>query len=535
MKSLACKLMLSFLGLSAILACSCTTPAPEAQATAEPAEQQMEAPAVMEEKSTVEEQKKDEKPADKPMAQAQKPKEIPAETKMPAVEAPDDVNIVATIGDYAITRNEFEKKLRAAIIPNRYNTFEEAKPVIAHDVLIEMLTEKAIIIEARELGLSRSERISSIIQQFKEPKIANLMLNKYVMERLKVTDSDIDEKLKADPNMSRERAKMMVQREKGREIVNKYYDEIYKKRNVQKFSESFPKALQIHNRLLNKPVKERKLKFIHKYQITDEMTQEERDLLLSAYEGGKFTLKDWLETLCRFSPPSRPKMETPKDVETLLDRALKLPIYVAEATSQGFDKDKNLIKQTRDYEDRVLLGEVRRLKTANVNDPTIEEIVTYFQNNKEEFGETKTMKIDVIWCQDLETAQKVKAEIDGGKDFESAKQQYALNKKMKAFTTRPYNEGLFWDELWAAEPNDVLGPLKGYDGRDIKWRIVQILEKKPGKIKEYTEKMNDNIKRRMTSLRREEIMDEYGEEALKKHPYQIYEDRIENIDPWDIP
>jgi peptidyl-prolyl cis-trans isomerase C len=327
----------------------------------------------------------------------------------------------------------------------------------------------------------------------------------------------------------------MVQRDKGRKIVDRYYDEIYKKRNVKKLSENFPKALEIHNRLLNRPVKERKLRFIHKYQIADEMTQEEQDLLLATYEGGKFTLKDWLETVCRFSPPSRPKMESPKDIESLLDRALKLPIYVVEAKSQGFDRDENLIKQIRDYEDRVLLGEVRRLKTANVNEPTIEEMVTYFQNNKEEFGVPKTMEIDVIWCQDLDTAQKVKEEIDNGKDFESAKQEYALNKKMKAFTTRPFNEGLFWDKLWAAEPNDILGPVKGYDGRDIKWRIVKILEKKPGEIQEYTEKMNDNIKRRMMDLRRKEILDKYGEEVLKKNPYQIYEDRIKDIDPWDIP
>jgi len=535
MKSLVCKLMLSFLILYAILICSCTTTEPEAQATVEPAEQQMETTAAMEEESMAEEQKKDKKPADKPMAQAQKPKKMPAEKMKPAVEPPADPNIVATIGDYVITRDEFEQKLRAAIIPNRYNTYEEARPVVAHDALIGMLTEKAIIMEARELGLSKSERISSIIQQFREPKIANLMLQKYVTPRLNVTDSDIDEKLKADPNMSRERAKMMAQRDKGREIVNQYYDEIYKNRNVKKFSENFPKALEIHNRLLNKPVKERKLKFIHKYQITDEMTQEEQNLLLATYDGGKFTLKDWLETVCRFSPPSRPKMENPKDIETLLDRALKLPLYVAEATSQGFDKDENLIEQTRDYEDRVLLGEVRRLKTANVDEPTIEEMVTYFQNNKEEFGVSKTMQIDVIWCPDLETAEKAKADIDSGKDFESAKQEYALNKKMKAFTTRPFNEGLFWDELWAAEPNDILGPIKGYDGRDIKWRIVQILEKKPGEIKEYTEKMNDNIKRRMMDLRRKEILDKYGEEVLGKNPYQIYEDRIKDIDPWDIP
>ena len=49
--------MLSFLGLSAILICSCTTPAPETEAAVEPTEQQMEAPASVEEKPTAKEEK----------------------------------------------------------------------------------------------------------------------------------------------------------------------------------------------------------------------------------------------------------------------------------------------------------------------------------------------------------------------------------------------------------------------------------------------------------------------------------------------
>jgi len=328
--------------------------------------------------------------------------------------------------------------------------------------------------------------------------------------------------------MSRTRVRRIIENEKARKIIDQYYNQLYEKFHTKKLSENYTKAVQIHQRLLNHPKTPQKLKYIRSTQIKDEMTTEEKNIVLATYDYGKVTLEDWFKTLCDFSPPSRPKnLGTTKGVEQFLNRALAMPLYLAEAKLSKLNEDKNLLKQVRDYEERYLLSKVNREISKDINEPSAEQLVAYYNNNKEKFRIDKFVKIDVVWCPDHKTANQVKAELDSGKDFESVKQQYSLEKKIKPFNAYPNREGLFWKELWQAEPNDIVGPIKGFHRQGIKWRVVKILEKNPGIIKEYSTNMDNRIKNA--------IMSKHRSEMLKKYPYEIYHERIKDIDPMDIP
>jgi len=184
---------------------------------------------------------------------------------------------------------------------------------------------------------------------------------------------------------------------------------------------------------------------------------------------------------------------------------------------------------------RLLLSEVLSAKRKELKEPTTEQIIVYFGKNKESFGTPKSLKIDLIWCQDLKTAKQVRAALDSGKDFEAVRQQYSLEKQGKPFTTHPSSEGLFWKDLWAGNPNQIIGPVKGFYRQGISWRIVKILEKVPGKEKQYSTNMERQVKSRMMSEQNKALIAQYGKDLLSKHPYQIYADKIKDIDPLDIP
>ena len=552
MRSLVCKTLLSLVILSIVFSCSCSTTKSEPSATVVTAEQPAEPAAAMEqkpeekpaEKPVTEIQKPAEepakemqKPAEKPMTTEQKPKEQPEEATKPAVEAPADPNIVARIGDYVIYKNELEQRLLQQLSPYNYNNLSDhTKPINAETTLKEILAEKAMIIDARAKGYTEHETVSSPVQSYRDRRLANMLLQQYVQPKLNVTDEEIQEKLKADPNMDPARAKAMLQRAQANKIISEYYKQIYENSNVKKFNENFEKVVELNDRLLNHPVNPRPMQFIYKTQITGELTKEEQDIVLATYDGGKITVKDWFETLCNYSPPSRPKQVTPTVVEQLLDVSLRLPLYVKEATSKGLDKDEDLHKMVKDYEDRVLMNEVRSILMDKIPTPTTTQIIDYFNENKKAFGVNDSIKIEFLWCQNLDTAKKATAALKEGQDFESVRQQYALNKEGRAnMTVNPSQEGQFWEELWAAEPNDIVGPIKGFNGQEIKWRVVKILEKIPGKEKEYTEQMEGTVKNRMISEQLNNSMDKLKEELLKQYPYQIYADRIKDIDPFNIP
>jgi hypothetical protein len=174
-------------------------------------------------------------------------------------------------------------------------------------------------------------------------------------------------------------------------------------------------------------------------------------------------------------------------------------------------------------------------KVKSVSEPNEQQIIEYFEKHKEYFGTPNILKIDVIWCQDKNTAEKVKSELQGGKDFESAKTEYSLQKQSKPFETTAGREGIFFNELWKGEPNDIVGPVKGFFGQQIKWRIVKVLEKKPAVTKEYSNDVKNRVKGRMLEEQRNSILANYRKELLDKYSYEIFNDRIKDIDPLNVP
>jgi len=474
-------------------------------------------------------------PETKSAALPKKPDE-PARRQVvkPPVEPADTV---AKIGDYFILKEELEKRLMSELQPYDDDEFIiETEPTDAKAVLMKMLSEKAMAMEARKQNFLEKETVHKIVKDYRNKKLVNLLLQTHLQGKLTVSEPEIAEKLKADLKLDRARAKQMVEGAKARKILDEYYAEIYKKSHVKKLTGNFDKAAQIHQRLLYHPKTERKMQFIRNSQIREELTPEEKNIVLAAYDKGKVTLKDWFETLGDIAPPHRPKnLHTSQGVDGLLERAMRTPLLVSEAESLGLDKNENLRKQVREYEDNVLLNEVKKAKSNEVKDPDEKELTAYFNKNKEMFRENRTLKIDQIWCQDLKTAQKVKAELDDGKDFESVKQKYTLDKEGKPFNTYPGGERFFWKDLWQGDPNDVVGPVKGFYRDRFKWRIVRILEKKPGKPAELSDNMKNNVKWKVIEEKRNAMLETYGKELLEKYPYKIYADRIKDINPLDIP
>jgi hypothetical protein len=144
------------------------------------------------------------------------------------------------------------------------------------------------------------------------------------------------------------------------------------------------------------------------------------------------------------------------------------------------------------------------------------------------------MKISQIWCENLEAAQKVKAVLDSGNDFETAKKVHSLEKEEPPHAVSAVGEGLFWADLWKAEPNQVVGPLRGFHGSGAKWRMVKVLEKTPAKAQPYSEQLGNSLKWVLLAEQRQRLLDEVQAELLKKYPHEIFGDRIKDMDPLEI-
>ena len=468
------------------------------------------------------------------------PKEEPND--QPVVEKPaEEPVIVAEIGDYLITKQELEKKLIESLRSAKCQSCPDAGRIDAETVLKGMVAEKATIIDGRERNLLKGE---PKFKEFVEGTLATLLFRDETEGKIKVTEAEINEKMKTSPNLDRTQAARAVERSKYRKAQDQLYERLFNKLHAEKLRYNFPKAARIHQRLLLRPTRERPGWWIKNAQVDEELSEEEKNIALAKFDGGQVTLYDWFRAVCAPAPPKRPKdLGTVEGVERLLDRAMTVPILAAEARLRGLDKDPRYLEPVRQREEQDLLYKVSTEVHERVKDPTKEEIDEYFNKHKEEFRGDDILKIDQIWCEDLETARKVKEQLSSGTNFESVKQQYSLRKKEAAYNTSAKAEGVFFEDLWKGEPNQILEPVMGFypagDRRrpdwQIRWRVVKILEKKPGKMREYGESVARDVKNKILRQRKEAALSEHRQQLLAKYPHTIYTKRIKDIDPFDIP
>jgi hypothetical protein len=235
------------------------------------------------------------------------------------------------------------------------------------------------------------------------------------------------------------------------------------------------------------------------------------------------------------APPRRPTdLGTPAGVERLLDSALRAPILVAEAKTRGYDKDPKLRAEIRQREDQELLYKVQEEKLKGAKEPTVEQIKAYFEKNPERFGQAAKVKLSQIWCENLQTAQEIKAALDKKEDFETLRKARSLQKEEEPHNVSAIGEGIFWAELWKADPNQTIGPVRGFYGSGVKWRLARILEKTPAQAQPYSEQIANGVKWAMISEQRQRLLEDYQKELLAEYPHEIFADRIKNLDPLEI-
>jgi hypothetical protein len=473
-----------------------------------------------------------------PPARAEEPAQPPAQAKDPNRAAPEPV-VVARIGDCVITRPELEERLVREIQPQRGDDdLVESGPVTAEGVLNKMLAEKALSLEGRRLGYLNDELIHSGVEQFEQQRLRQMLVQNYLKENPPaVQEEEVARQMKANPKLTRAQAVAQVQRAAAIQLLDKFYSQLVAKFQLKKVTENFAEAARIHDRLLNRPAQPRGPgeSWIKNSQVRDELSEKEKQLVLATYEGGQFTLKDWFDVICSIAPPRRPTdLGTPAGVEKLVDRALPASILVAEAKARGCDKDRQLRSDVRQLEDRRLLYKMQDEKGRGAPEPNAAEIRAFFEKHQEQFAVKATVKIDQIWCADLATARKVKDLLAQEPDFAALKKAHSLEKSTEPHNVSADSEGLFWPELWKAEPNQVVGPLRGFYRDGLRWRLVKVLEKKPAQVQPYAPALENRVKWAIIGASRRSRLESYEKELLARYPHEIFRERMAGLDPLEL-
>jgi len=140
-----------------------------------------------------------------------------ASTAAAVSQVPADPNVLALIGEHVLTGDDFRKAYLRELQPNPYAASPAVSAPEPKAVLMRMLGDKAILLDARAKGMHQRHEIQSTLKRLREQRLASKAAVAAVEPKISVTEKDMNDLMAKDPKLTRERARAIAYNQKGNE------------------------------------------------------------------------------------------------------------------------------------------------------------------------------------------------------------------------------------------------------------------------------------------------------------------------------
>lgn len=235
---------------------------------------------------------------------------------------------------------------------------------------------------------------------------------------------------------------------------------------------------------------------------------EDNNKLLAEVNGKKIYTNDVYQLMN--SIEDRERFNSEEGIKILADEMVNQEILLKDAYDEGLDQDEEFVKELdlvktnmlKNYAMHKIFEEVR------MND---DEIKKYYEENKETINPPVLYEASHILVEDLETAEKIRKEIEEGLAFEDAAKKYSidpskenggsLGKFPKAVMVKEFQEG-----LGSIEIGEISAPVKSQFG----YHIIKLANKENVETPKFEEIKSQVGQRLMMAKRQEAYLEKLG-------------------------
>lgn len=207
-----------------------------------------------------------------------------------------------------------------------------------------------------------------------------------------------------------------------------------------------------------------------------------------------------------------------KKISYLKEGMIRKIILYQAALSRGLDKKEEIQKAMENFKQSILVAELVREETANI-EPTSQEIEEYYNQFKEQMKEPEERRVREIVVSDEGQAKEILIELLKGTDFVAMAQERSISATknkggdlgyIKIGSKFPqFDENVFSPTLEVGKTSNYFKGPEGY-------YIVKLEDKRGGKAKALRE-LQEDIKKGLTFLKQqqkiEEIINKLNQEA----------------------
>ncbi|MDD7306183.1 MAG: peptidylprolyl isomerase [Peptoniphilaceae bacterium] len=211
----------------------------------------------------------------------------------------------------------------------------------------------------------------------------------------------------------------------------------------------------------------------------------------------------------------------PKGIKQITDELVNQELLYIDALEKGLDKDKEFVDEVEFTKSNMLKNYAMHMLFKDI-DVSEQELKNYYDNNKEAMKVPETFKAKHILVNTLEQAEKIFKEIEDGKSFEEAADEYSLDKQSKnGGDLGEFPKGTmvkeFEEALEKLDEGEVSKPVKTQFG----YHLIKLDHKHEPFLPEF-EQIKDRLRETLIMIRSQEKYLKEVEKISKKVDVKKY-------------
>jgi peptidyl-prolyl cis-trans isomerase C len=257
---------------------------------------------------------------------------------------------------------------------------------------------------------------------------------------------------------------------------------------------------------------------------------EARDLEkpVATYDDKTITIKDFSDLYDRSSFFKRPRREfRVADIRKFLLEIVMNELIEIEVETTGVENEPKIARWLETKKEQFMVDKLYKDLVDGQTNPTRNEMVTYYEDNLEQFRRAEERRFYAVVTGDRKSALAARKHIEGGRDFEAVKREFGIPEA--EFVTGLHDR--FWTEGQLSEVDehgfslkrvgDVSDAFETAEG----WAVIKMVERKPDRILPF-EDAQGNIKHLLKTLANEERLTELLDKWRTECTIEVYDNNL---------
>ncbi|MCH8069726.1 MAG: peptidyl-prolyl cis-trans isomerase [Candidatus Marinimicrobia bacterium] len=382
------------------------------------------------------------------------------------------------------------------------------------------------------------ESIEQVAFSLELGEISNPVKTKWGYAILKVEDI-IQDAIITESEFQRAKKKIerIIRRRREKEIANRFIREFMDPKKVKVYGPSIvflvEKSKEIlsgdHLRLYAEPSK---LSDMQMRSYGQELQDHLGDGIVE-FEGGRWTIGEFLDKLKKVHPDARPIMTSKNNLKDVVARMVRDEFLAKEGYRRELQHSNYVQEEVRRWKEEIVFNKLRNdiLDTVKVTEP---ELIEYYEDHKSRYMEPDRVNIREIFVRTKNEADQLIDRIRKSEDFADLAQEYSVRtwaaKQGGEFGFFGYGmHGEIGNRALSMNVGELTGPIEIEDetfGRGFS--IFQVISKKERRFKTL-EEAKTIVQRNLLEKKRNDVLNRFLDSLRGEYTVHVNQELLSKI------